>query len=268
MADLTTLARVKEWVGVPSNNTTDDALLTRLISAASRTILAYIGRPMIFKKSYTRKFSGVGNPTMVIPDFPVQAISSLKVNGVTIPQAETTTSSGWAFEEWSGYCPGQSQLLALRGYNFTTGMMNVELAYTSGYYIGNEAHTVPAASTYTVTVDAPQGKWAVDEGVTLANGTALTKVASAPAALQYSVADGVYTFNAAQASAAVLISYSFTPADLENVCIEMVAERYRYKDRIGLASKSLAGQETISYSLKDLNAFNRMQLDPYKRVVL
>jgi len=38
----------------------------------------------------------------------------------------------------------------------------------------------------------------------------LTKAASAPAAGQYSVAAGVYTFNSADANKAVLISYTYT----------------------------------------------------------
>jgi hypothetical protein len=75
-----------------------------------------------------------------------------------------------------------------------------------------EAHSVPASSTYTITPTAPSsGTFKADQGVTYAaTGLPLTRVASVSAAGQYSVAAGVYTFDVADASAAVLISYSYT----------------------------------------------------------
>ena len=73
----------------------------------------------------------------------------------------------------------------------------------------NEAGTVPAVTTYTVTV-VNSATWVKDLGVQYAGGNILTQVASAPAAGQYSVAAGVYTFAAADASASVLISYEYS----------------------------------------------------------
>lgn len=74
----------------------------------------------------------------------------------------------------------------------------------------NEAASVPASSTYTVTV-ANSATFSLDLGVTLvSNGQQLTQVASTPGAGEYSVSAGVYTFNSAQASAGVLINYLYT----------------------------------------------------------
>jgi len=75
----------------------------------------------------------------------------------------------------------------------------------------NEAHSVPAVTTYTVTV-TNSANWSKDLGVTYANGNPMTQVASGPTAGQYSVAAGIYTFAAADASANVLISYEYTSA--------------------------------------------------------
>lgn len=75
----------------------------------------------------------------------------------------------------------------------------------------NEEHSVPASTPWTVTV-TNSANFAKDLGVTYANGNPLTQVASAPTAGQYSVAAGVYTFAAADANAAVLISYEYTNA--------------------------------------------------------
>ena len=78
--------------------------------------------------------------------------------------------------------------------------------------VDNVAVTVPAVSTYTITPTVPSsGTWATDLGVRYSStGISLTRVASAPTVGQYTVAAGVYTFAAADASAAVLISYEYT----------------------------------------------------------
>lgn len=73
-----------------------------------------------------------------------------------------------------------------------------------------EAATVAATTPFIVTV-ANAATFAGDEGVLYAaSGLPLTLVPSAPAAGQYSVAAGVYTFNSADAGKAVLASYTYT----------------------------------------------------------
>ena len=80
----------------------------------------------------------------------------------------------------------------------------------------DEARTIPAVTTFTITIVPPStGVFVADLGVTNATtGEALTRVASAPAAGQYSlvVATGVYTFAAANASVPVLISHEYSVA--------------------------------------------------------
>jgi hypothetical protein len=75
----------------------------------------------------------------------------------------------------------------------------------------NEPHSIPSATPYTVPV-TNSATWVKDLGVTYANGNPLTLVASAPAAGQYSVAAGTYTFAASEEGAAVNISYEYTNA--------------------------------------------------------
>jgi hypothetical protein len=75
-----------------------------------------------------------------------------------------------------------------------------------------EAQSVPASTPFTVSV-ANAATYAGDLGVVYAaTGLPLTKVASAPIQGQYSVSAGVYTFAAADAGAALLISYTYTQA--------------------------------------------------------
>lgn len=82
---------------------------------------------------------------------------------------------------------------------------------TGGYQWNvNEAHSVPATSTYTITT-TNSATFDQDLGVTYAaTGQPFVMVASGPTVGQYSEAAGVYTFAAADASVAVLITYSST----------------------------------------------------------
>ncbi len=104
-------------------------------------------------------------------------------------------------------------------------------------------------------------------GVSYANGTPLEAVGSAPTQGQYSVAAGTYTFAAADANAAVLLNYGYVPADLANAALEWIADRWAYKDRVGARSKSLGGQETMSWNITSIPSFVAMVIQPYRRVI-
>ena len=100
----------------------------------------------------------------------------------------------------------------------------------------NEADSVPASSTYTITV-AQAATFKTDLGVVYAaTGLRMTRVASVAAAGQYSVvvATGVYTFYSADASAAVLISYSYTVASgaqLITITNQLIGQRAAVPDQ-------------------------------------
>lgn len=80
----------------------------------------------------------------------------------------------------------------------------------------DEAGTVPGSTAYTVTV-TNSATFTTDLGVRYASGAnankPLVRVASAPAAGQYTVSAGVYTFAAADANANVKVSYLYTIAN-------------------------------------------------------
>jgi hypothetical protein len=158
---------------------------------------------------------------------------------------------------------GAQQRLMLFGYVFPRQRAGVRVTYTAGYRTLREAHQVPASGPYTVD---PALTWISDLGVTYANGTALAYVAGAPAAGQYTLAGALYSFAAADAGASVLISYSSVPADVDQAVVEMAAEAYKRKDRLGIVSQSVGGQETVSYSQKEMSEVNRLALNPFRRV--
>lgn len=55
------------------------------------------------------------------------------------------------------------------------------------------------------------------------------------------------------------------PYDVRQACIDMVAFKYKEKDRIGINTKTLAG-EVISFEKRELKDHIRSQLAPYVRV--
>jgi hypothetical protein len=262
-SNLTSLSATKAWLDVTS--TDDEKLLTRLIGAASRAIHAYLQRPNLFQHACNETYDGPGGCRLMLRQWPVLSVSAVTVDTTSVPASSAFGQSGYRLEAWDGDTPGSPQCLDLSGYNFWRGLGNIAVSYTAGYAVENEPWTVPGRP-YQVTVTAPFGSWAVDQGVT-ANGVAMTSVTTEPTASQYRVIDGVYTFAAADTGKNVLISYSFVPADIEQACLELVGERYRTKDRIGEKSKSLGGQETISYSTAAMGDHVKMLLHPYRKVV-
>lgn len=128
-SDLTDLATVKAYIfhGNATPPTTDDPLLTRLISAASEYIYSSL-KTVVTSATYTEVRDGHGGQKMMFANIPATAVSSLKINGTVIPAA-VGQGAGYIFTE---------NLIAVRGYQFSRGIGNVEISYTAGYT------TVPA----------------------------------------------------------------------------------------------------------------------------
>ena len=100
------------------------------------------------------------------------------------------------------------------------------------------------------------------------NAVAATKVTGTPITGQYAVDEwGTYTFASADATKTAIISFSYTPFDVSQAANEIAAEWYKRKDRIGVLSKTLGGQETITFSQQDMTKAARAMLQPYCNVV-
>ena len=122
--DLTTLANVKAYAQVTS--TTDDAVLTRMITSLSTMVQTYLNR-QIASQSYTDTIDGAGGYRLQFANYPVTAVSIVTVDGISIPAASLPAVSGW-----TGYVFTPTQI-ALQGYCFTRGYSNVILNYTAGF---------------------------------------------------------------------------------------------------------------------------------------
>jgi hypothetical protein len=271
-SDLVTLANVKLWLNI-SNTTADDLALGVLISQLSRNIITGLNRTSVLPKAFTEVRDGTGKCSMMLRNYPVISMTSLTVDGVAIaasplPTGGSIAPNGYVLEVTDPEPPGRSQSVHLIGSAFNRGRNNIVHAYNAGYQVSAE----PWAAALAVTVQQPFGAWGSDVGVTnAATGAALTKVAGTPAAGQYQLSAtvvGGYVFSAADVAANVnvLISYGFVPADLASACMDWTAERYKYRDRIGTISKTLGGQETVSFTVGKTPQFVLDALQPYMRV--
>jgi len=269
--DLVTLADLKTWLEVEGIQ--DDNLLSLLISQVSRAILTFLDRPSILPTTYTDIIDGGNDTSVMLCYWPVNSIASCVVDGVAMPPAPPLVAGapaprGYILDPADAVPPGRMQRLSLRYGLFHQGLQNIIISYFAGYQVSNEVAAVPAVAPFTIAALAPYGAFASDGGVAYAGGIALTPVVSNPSAGQYAVSDGLYTFAAGDAGAAVALTYGYIPHDLALAATEWAAERYAYHARIGQASKSLGGQETVSFIVKDMPDFVACILQPYRRVVM
>ena len=266
-SDLVTLADLKRWLLIASSD--DDDVLTALVTATSRAVVSLLGRPALLPSVGTDVFDGADQGAVMLRRWPVTGVASCTVGGSSFgPAASGTDTAGFLLDVADPAPPGRMQRLALRGARFCRGVQNVAVTYTAGYGIFGEAAIVPSAAPFTVMPAAPYGAFASDMGVAYANGGTMTSNGGGVlAAGQYAVETGIYTFAAADAGANVGLSYGYVPADLARACLEWAADRYSYRGRIGQASRSLGGQETTSFIVKDMPAVVATLLQPYRQVV-
>lgn len=299
--DLTTVAAVNAILGQGAG--VDSSIIQTEVTAYSQNILTRTGRSFLSGvRSYSERYNGNGSQELPVRNYPILAIASVVVNGIAIPASPDYLQSGYAIDTegsicnivlisngsglgsaypddrwgvrpggWGSY--GNAPPLGSSPYRFAEGIQNVAVAYTAGYTIDvpSEAQTI-GAGPYTATVENAATFWQ-DQGVTLASdGSALEAVASSPGPLQYVAPQwrvfpfGVYTFNAAQASVAVNIAYSYgaPPFDLQEACARLVAQMYRKRTWIGQNSQVQPQIGTTSYSNLEVEVGTAMTIERYK----
>jgi len=267
--DLTTLAALRAWLGLPAGPGASDATLSALVTAASRMIYAILSRPGLLPQTYTETLD-LEAPRVVLRQWPVIQVNSVLWRGVVVPPdlgADPGASIGYVLQPGDAAPPGRPQALDLFGDCYRPGRQSLVVCYRAGYAVQGETQTVPASGSPQLSAFAPYGPWGSDLGVVYSStGTAFAPVAAAPGAGQYVVSGGVYSFSAADAGQAVALCYGYVPQDVSQAALELAAERFRAAEHIGLRSKSVGGQETIAYDASAIPAAVLAMLQPYKRV--
>lgn len=131
MADLVTLELVKQYLNIQDSS--QDALLSMYISAASAQIQSFIGRTLGLT-AYNVSLNGTGTSNIGLPQYPVTSIAGVVLGDLPVIPALTIGSYGYVFENLQGDpCPGA--LLQLRNGTWFQGTANVLLSYTAGYAV-------------------------------------------------------------------------------------------------------------------------------------
>ncbi len=125
---LCALADLKAYAGLPSAAAAYDAALEALIDAVSEAAEQHTGR-VLAETDYTWRLDGNGLDELLVPEWPLNSVTTLTVNGETIPARASLTSSGYVPTAYN---------IKLVGYLFYEGIQNVSIAAKAGY------STVPA----------------------------------------------------------------------------------------------------------------------------
>lgn len=127
--DLTTLATVKAYLGVP--NTASDAVLQTLITAYSGATEGYISR-LLSQASYNEWRDGNGGDQIMLINYPVTAVASVTVYPLTTSYVPVTDPLSNGYRQFD-VSRGDGRLIVLTQACFTRGRRNVNIQYTAGY---------------------------------------------------------------------------------------------------------------------------------------
>jgi hypothetical protein len=170
------------------------------------------------------------------------------------PIVTATQLGGYVFDD---------ERVALTGGRFPRGYNNIVFDYQAGYLVDSEPNTIPASAPYTLEGLA---HWAASPvSAILADGTVLELVTGAPGPGQYSLADAVFTFNAAEAGIPVALSYGYVPFDVEQAAIDMIGDWFVYRSRIGKVSEAIDAQ-SITFTNTPITARAQGVLNQYRNV--
>ncbi len=89
---LTTLGNVKQWLNLTTPD--DDALLTRLIEAASAFVEGWVGRTLRLQ-TYSEERTGSGQHRLLLAHYPPCELYAVTVAGQHLPPGEVFTQGRW-----------------------------------------------------------------------------------------------------------------------------------------------------------------------------
>lgn len=130
MADLTTLAKVKAWLPIVASTTSEDTLLSGLITSTSADFMRSIRRPDLLTATYTEIREGDGANRLLLRHWPITAVSLLTIGGVTINPSTDQIAPGWYLDV--DIDPERLNQLYLAVYNFLDGA-TIVVEYAGGY---------------------------------------------------------------------------------------------------------------------------------------
>ena len=232
--DLTDLPTTKDELAIKAADTGNDIFLKRAITQASSAIASYCSQ--IFQvETLVDTFDRQGRPDTVRQFY---GPATLQLSRSPVVSVASLTENGTALVEGTDFRVDKKLGLVYRLSADSTktvpwSLFPVVVTYSAGFTkFTTKSASVPGTGPFTITVDNAT-TFVLDKGVQYANGTPLVAVAGVPAVGQYAVVAGVYTFNAADANAAVVIFYVYAavPDDVISAALRLITMRFKAKGR-------------------------------------
>lgn len=285
--DLCTVQDVMNFLN-PNQQTYSDAEKNEFqfwVTDISRYMLKRTGRDTLNSvQVFNEVLNGSGSMKQCVRNRIIK-INSVTIVGVSVPPSSNGVNFGYqigtdnesvdlvgtigpaAFLRTTGTFGMNPGGLWPRGAVFVQGLGNVVINYLGGFDVQeHEPWTIPSSGAMTVTVYGA-ASFVLDLGVIFsATGVALTP-SSMPGEGQYSVANGVYTFNAADAGLGISIAYAYNgvPEDMRSSVIKVVAQTYKRQRTIDMASNTLSQAGTTRYRDWSVEPIVAELIEAYKR---
>jgi hypothetical protein len=276
--DLTSLANVKAWLNTTGTfGSTDDTILTRLITAASSFLTRWLGRDVVLTNySELRDAYGSASNSFVFANFPVQQVYGVVIAGVSIPAIPQT--SGTLITN-APTTAGNPTLNFAKVPSWIVAGLQITDPTTAGAVQANT--TVQSTTPTTVVMNQNAAGSGVQSGDLIVFQPTPGSLVNALPTTFYPPAGYTFTpitllvtgYPIPRMKQCVSLIYQAgfvtVPYEIEQTCIELVANRYRLErqhpgviaDHIGTA----AG-DGVTYSQKDMNAWMLTALRQFKEV--
>ena len=263
--DLCDLLGVKAFISPPlTSTTTSDAVLSALISGVSRSIEAYLGRELM-AQTWTEMRNGSGQDKLALKRFPIIGVSSVTVDGSTIPAAGNPPT-----QSWGGYTFDNRFVYVGPGFlgfprRFVRGMQNTQVVYSAGYITPGmiAIAALPAwgaETSYAVNAQVSANGYVF---TTAAAGTSGATAPEWPAQLGASVTDGTVTWQCTGAAVALFQGAELLPDGIRVAAMQQVALTFKQRTRVGDRGTG-EGPQRVSYFMGALHPTTCAMLDPYR----
>jgi len=279
--DLTTLAAVKETLGLTSEDAARDALLEKLISRATSAIESFCSR-IFARQAYTETLAGYGTTEIVLGQAPLAGTSTPTVTyeGDTISTVAVGNRKAAILSLESGFnwtAVGSPHTMVDIAVPFSE-QPDYSVAYTAGWLLPGddmEVATLSAAASDDSFNDSASGfpllvvgdRIKVSGFTESANNGTFTVVSRTAAKV---VIDG--TLADESAGDQVTVTVRNLPHDAEQACIETVKYWYlKRKTPAGIKSKRV-GDLSIEYTTEGpqgmpLTAVHTLMMGGYQRML-
>lgn len=139
------VAKIKTWLNISS--ATDDVLIEELSEAVDQMFFDELDDNFL-SQAYVEKYDGDGQSKLWLRHRPITAVSSLKINEVSVAAAPDSVSSGFLFDKDQLYLVQGTRILAV-AFQFTDrflrGQQNISVSYTAGTTAGNAPKSLISA---------------------------------------------------------------------------------------------------------------------------